>query len=180
MQQTENLSIPVGADGEAPEVAPAVRPQEEIREVRAHLGAPEILDRLDTAARRGRLPGFHRGAGSFRIRIFGQAFERELVASIAHDGGGSVIRFRLRLMPMMPLVFGITTLVTIWPGVWLTDSMIKAYYPPAQDWWPTWAWYLPLTVLPLPWAARSMWRKSQATAAEEVRKTIEAVERETR
>lgn len=126
------------------------------------------------------MPGFHPAVGSFRVRIFGEAFERELIASIAPEGEGSVVRFRLRLMPMMPLVLGITTLVAIWPGVWLTDSMLKAYYPPAQDWWPTWAWYLPLTVLPLPWAARSMWRKSQATAAEEVRKTIEAVERETR
>ena len=27
-------------------------------------------------------------------------------------------------------------------------------------------WYLPLTILPLPFAARSMWRKSQVQAAE--------------
>ena len=150
----------------------------ELRDVRTTAAPAEVIDRLETAARRGRMPGFARDGAGFRIRVFAEAFERELIATVTPESGGSVVRLRLRLMPMMPLIYAVSAVVTVWPGVWLTESMLHTYYPPAQEWWPVAWWYLPLTVLPLPWAARSMWRKSQATAQAEIRKTMEAVERE--
>lgn len=149
-----------------------------MREIRTVLSPAVVLERLDEAARRGRMPGFHAEPGGFRIRVFGEAFERELDASVTADGEGSVLKLRLRLRPLMPIVFALIGVTTVWPGVWLTESMLETYYPPAQSWWPIWWWYVPLTVIPLPWAARSLWRKSQATASAEVSKTMSAIERE--
>lgn len=38
----------------------------------------------------------------------------------------------------------------------LTDALI----PGAWGWWPTWTWYLPLTILPLPFILPRIWAKS--------------------
>jgi hypothetical protein len=69
------------------------------------------------------------------------------------------------MLPKLPVIFGLLILFTIWPGVWLTHSMLRAYfsfytYPE----WITWAWYIPFTVLPLPWMLARMIRQSRAAA----------------
>lgn len=148
-----------------------------MRELSAPCPPSESLTRLSHAARRGRLPGFLQdGPDSFRVRVFGDPFDRRLVGRILPGPDGSRLTFSLRTLPLLPLVFIAIGITTVWPGIWLTASMLETYYPPSKDWIPIWWWYLPLTALPLPWVARSMWRKSQATAARETRETLSKIE----
>jgi hypothetical protein len=64
--------------------------------------------------------------------------------------------------------------------VWLTDSLMGVYWPAYGVWsdqmpWLTYAWYLPVTALPLPWLWRSLTRKSAAMAAESAAKVTETI-----
>jgi hypothetical protein len=129
----------------------------------------EAIDACDALARAGRLPGFHRTSPTSCVsRIFGRPFDRDLhVEANEAQRGGSVVRLRTTLRRKSPVIFAIVALATVWPGVWLTDSLVQTYFSGASTWVvKTWMWYLPLAALPLPFAARSMWRKSQAAAAE--------------
>lgn len=140
-----------------------------------------FVERLDLAARRGRLPGFRANPedGSFRVRLYGGNFDRMLEGKALSAGTGSSVSFRVRLLPGMPLAFAGISLATVWPGVLLMDSMLLTYYPPSQNWIPTWWWYIPLTALPLPFAARKVWRASNALATEDLHKTLLSIARET-
>ncbi len=147
----------------------------------AEVRAADVATRLDEAARRGRLPGLKHGedATSFRVRLYGGQFDRMLEARAVDRPGGSAIAVKVKLLPGMPTLFAVICLFTIWPGVWLMDSMLATYIPSSQGWWPTWTWYLPITVLPLPFAIRKVWRSSRDLATEDLRKTLASVARET-
>ncbi len=141
------------------------------------------MGRLDTAARRGKLPGFSSGAGiggetTFTISDFGSPFE-SLVAcrTLQADLGSRVEIGSPRLKPLLPWVFGLILGLSVWPGSWLTDSMLRSYsdWYGAQAWWITYAWYLPLTVPFCPMAMLSAVRKSRAAAAAEVGGLVERV-----
>lgn len=73
----------------------------------------------------------------------------------------------------MAVVFGVILVLTVWPGVWLTDSMIRSYFT-SYD-YKTWMWYLPLTAPFVPWMMWSAWRRSRASALEEAVRLIERV-----
>ena len=129
-------------------------------------GSPaEIQAKLETAARRGRLAGFKStGPQSFVCDAFGQPFESDLCAELAPDGAATRLTFRVKLRPMIPWAFAIGSILSVWPGVWLTDSLMLTYFPSFTARVPTWWWYLPLTVIPLPWFAVTSMRKSRLTA----------------
>lgn len=147
--------------------------------VRTTLAPKEAMSRLDRASKQGKLPGFEqRGERAFRALVYGEPFDRELLGTIGEGSSGSVIELRLRLLKKFPTIAIALVIVSIWPGVWLTDSMIQTYFPGyPNSFWVTAAWYLPLTVIPLPWMLRSMWRKSEGIAREELDKTIAKIER---
>jgi hypothetical protein len=138
-----------------------------------------IVARLDALARRGKLAGFDaKRPGSspilFELEAPGTPFDHSLVANAAHTGGETRLSLRLRMLPKLPVIFGLLILFTIWPGVWLTHSMLRAYfsfytYPE----WITWAWYIPFTVLPLPWMLARMIRQSRAAAYASALKSVE-------
>jgi hypothetical protein len=140
----------------------------------------EAIKRLDRASKRGKLAGFAQLDGDrFRTLVYGEPFDRELLGAIAKKDGGCEIELGLRLMKKMPIIAIALIVVSIWPGVWLTDSMIQTYfsgYP--NSFWVTAAWYLPITVIPLPWMLRSMWRKSEGIAREEFAKMVGKIVRE--
>lgn len=129
-------------------------------------GSPgEILAKLETAARRGRLAGYAKtSASTFVCDAFGEPFESDLLASVASKDDRSVINFRVKLRPRLPLIFGVSSILSIWPGVWLMDSLMLTYFPRFTASVPTAWWYLPLTVLPLPYFAVTWMRKSKAGA----------------
>lgn len=137
------------------------------------LAAGDILAKLETAARRGRLAGFARiDDRSFKCDAYGQPFESDLLAQILPDATGSRIGFRVKMRPMMPWIFVVVSILAIWPGVWLTDSMMLTYFPSFTTKVPTWWWYMPLTILPLPFAAVSSMKKSRRTAIESAHEMI--------
>ena len=148
--------------------------------MRTPIAPDEVVARLDKAARRGDMPGLREGASrrTFRLRIFGELFDRELIGEARpapSSPSESEIVFRVRLLPLMPTVAIVTLVFVIWPGVWLTDSMLSTYFPGFTRAVPTWWWYIPVTVIPLPWAIRAAWRKSCATADEEIVRAAERV-----
>jgi hypothetical protein len=130
--------------------------------------ARAAIDACEALARAGKLPGFQRLAPtSCTARIFGQPFDRDLIVDAADSASGSVVQLSSRLRRKFPAIFILVAIFTIWPGVWLTDSLIQTYFSGASSWMiKTWMWYLPLSIIPLPFAAKSMWRKSQSAAAE--------------
>src|SRR5262245_24429089 len=133
----------------------------------------EVVSRLDQLARRGKLPGFiDRGGGRFSVEAYGQPFDHELDAAATREGERTVIRFQLRRLRKTPLIYWLIVLLTIWPGVWLTDSMLHAYFSGYHI--ATWMWYLPVTILPLPWmwlrAVRRSHAMAQVSAGEAVKK----------
>ncbi len=145
-------------------------------ELSSPLSGVEIVAKLDAAARRGKLPGFHKADATkgesdilFKLTDFGTPFESILDARATPAGGGSTLRFSAKLKPTMPWIFIATLVLSVWPGVWLTDSMIRTYFTSYSDvsFWITCAWYLPLTILPAPFAFMQAVRKSRRTAHEE-------------
>jgi hypothetical protein len=64
----------------------------------------------------------------------------------------------------MPIAMIIVSVLSVWPGVWLTDSMIRTYFP-SYD-YNTNLWYIPLTVLSLVWYGIGSWRRSAREARE--------------
>lgn len=141
-----------------------------------------ITDKLAFASRRGRLAGYEagQGGGLFGVAAFGHPFDRVLIAEARKADGGTALVFRTMLPMKWPATFIAVTIFTIWPGVWLTDSLLKTYFA-SYPWWgvQTWMWYLPLTVLPLPWMIKSMWRKSEAIAHDSAHRAIRKIAAET-
>ena len=96
-------------------------------------------------------------------------FDYRLVGEFRDASEGSLVGLRLVRLRRMPVLFAAVLAVTIWPGVWLTDSMLVTYFGWYSRWthsmpWLTYAWYLPLTAAPLPWMWRGFVRKSRAEA----------------
>lgn len=142
--------------------------------LRTPLTPDQVVERLAGASKRGRLAGFSRSVGLFSCALFGKPFDRRLVARAQKLPDGTAIRFEAKLLPKLPLIFVVTIVITIYPGVRFMDLLI----PSSWGWIPTWTWYLPLTVLPLPWMVRSMWRKSEAEAWDHAQEVLEKLAKE--
>lgn len=122
---------------------------------------PEIVSALDAAARRGKLAGFEPGAPGtaylFRAEAFGTPFEGWLLAhatptppTTTTPGGGpsTTLTYSRRLKPLWPWTFALVLLLSVWPGVLLTESLLAAMLPTwTWLWKTTWYWYLPLSTL---------------------------------
>lgn len=150
-------------------------------ELRSPLAPDDALAALAQAGRRGKLPGFERREGpAFRLDCDAVPFEYEIRAEVHPDSAGSRVVLRARRRPLFPWIFAVTLILTVWPGVWLTDSLLDVYWTTYARWsdampWLTYAWYLPITALPLPWLWRSLTRKSAAMAGESAAKARESV-----
>jgi hypothetical protein len=143
------------------------------------MDAPDILERLATASRRGRLPGFEAGdrGGLFSVAAHGHPFDAVLVGHHQAGDGAGRLEFTLRLLPKMPAIFAAVLLVTVWPGVYFMDELLAQLAPGIWSYstghwglWATWYWYVPMTVIPLPWVWASLMRRSREStraAAEE-------------
>lgn len=155
---TTDSTIPSSPPSDAAAAAPLTLP---LPEVGTALPAQEVTSRLDLAARRGRLPGYSTGGGGgalFEMRDFGAPFEGVLRARL--DGG--TLRFSTSLQPRMPVVMAVILLLSIWPGVWLTESAMASIFPSSPVMWKwTYWWYLPLAIVSSPWAMWSAIKKSR-------------------
>lgn len=143
----------------------------------------KVVELLETAAKRGRLPGFERGTGGrlFTVSLFSEPFDHDLIAWVAEtNGGGTRLRFEVRLRRMMPIVTIVVVALTIWPGVWLTHSLLVTYSETYRGWCEavpglTYWWYLPMAIVPLPWAYASIRRKVRTRLDESISKQVAAI-----
>lgn len=166
------LSGPAGSEADARAGLPVIQ---------TPLAPSEVLARLLALAKRGKLAGYaalgshptEKSGAAFRVSVFGEPYDRELIASVVPEsspgGTGSVIRFESRLLKKLPVIMVVLTVLTIQPGMWLTDSMLKLYFSwyTIQTWW----WYLPLTLLSIPLLWKQF-KKSEAAAAADARKVV--------
>lgn len=157
-----------------------------------HLTPDEVIQRLDLASRRGRLPGFeaHPPGALFKVDAWGAPFDSDLLARGTTDSKRTRLEFEVRLRRRMPLIFAVVLVCTVWPGVVITDSMLRLWFGwynrlaqlPMFTWGDfhafTYLWYLPLTVLPLPWMWRGWMRRSCASAQASAREMIDKISKE--
>lgn len=180
MSSTEKSPSDLTGAGDAPLSGPTGDASGGLPELRTALPPSEVLARLLALAKRGKLSGYealgshpNQSVGAaFRVSAHGEPYDRELIASVVPDvagDGGSVIRFESRLLKKLPAVMIVLTVLTIQPGLWLTDSMLRLYF----SWYQieTWWWYLPLVLLSLPMLWKQF-KRSEAAAASEVRRVV--------
>lgn len=148
--------------------------------VRTRFAPDEIVARLDAAARKGRLPGFRPTSSRalFEVREIGHPFQAELLAHASRldSEARTELAFELRIRPLLPFIFALMLALSIWPGIYVVDSMLRQYF----SWYtiPTWWWYLPLTVPTSPWAFWSALKKSRAAARAEAAELINKISAE--
>jgi len=131
----------------------------------------QVCERLTVLSQSGKLPGYDDAnrAGRFNALfvadIFAQPFDRRLIARVEHTDQGPRLVYTVRPKLRNPAIYAIVLLITLWPGLPITDSIISSY----SDWYAahiaTWWWYLPLMALCVPAVAKQA-RKSAAEAAE--------------
>lgn len=138
----------------------------------------QVLATLTERAKRGKLAEFAKGnlgkiPCDFSVDAPAVPFDYRLVATMSDQKApttGTLIELRLVRLSKMPILFALILAVTIWPGVWLTDSMLTTYFGWYSSWtqsmpWLTYAWYLPITALPIPWMWKRMCKKSAAESS---------------
>ncbi len=135
--------------------------------------AGQICDALERLAKQGKLPGFVRDGdgGLFSVDAQGTPFDRRLVGEASEDGGRTIVSWRLVTPRKWPVGIALVLAVSVWPGLPITDSLLQTYFPGSygawtSGWFATWMWYLPLTVVPIPWFWRSTFAKVRATTME--------------
>lgn len=151
-----------------------------------------VIELLTNAAKEGKLPGFIATSPPvqtpptsptiFSVEAFGTVFEHEVRATAQPAASGQpwLLHFSLHLLPKKPTLFLAVIIISIWPGLPMTDAMLRSWiaWYDGLPLWATAAWYLPLTILPLPWLCASWYRASTASAnahALEQRATIEQI-----
>lgn len=155
--------------------------EEALPEVHTPLSPALILERLEAASRRGKLAGWQSPAtkpapfgASFAIKDFGHPFESILLGHTAESSeGGTRLTFTTRIQPLLPAIYLVVLVASVWPGVWLTDSLIRTYFTGYT--FNTYYWYMPLTVPFVPWGMWSAWKKSTRSARTDARELVERV-----
>ncbi|MCA9294404.1 MAG: hypothetical protein KDA20_11385 [Phycisphaerales bacterium] len=128
------------------------------------------------SSQRGQLPGFRDALnGQFEASAFGSHFDRTLVGEVAPTDQGSAIAFNARRHLKALIAVWVVFLLTLWPGVWLTHSMLLTWF----GWyrlpmWGTTAWYVPLTLLCIP-ALLKVQRSSDAASWQHAQETISKI-----
>ncbi|MCK6476438.1 MAG: hypothetical protein L6Q35_06370 [Phycisphaerales bacterium] len=132
----------------------------------------EVVAIVRALAQQGKAPGFEVRPGGFHLRAFGDPFDHRLEATV-EGRHGSRISLAMRLVPKLPLIFLVVAILTVQPGMWLTDSMLKTYSTWYASHVQTWWWYVPLVILPMPFMGWRMWKKSKVAAADHARELVE-------
>lgn len=138
----------------------------------------EVLEAMRGLSKAGKLAGFAESKQTqselFRVAAFAMPFDHELVAHARDDAGKTLLAFAPKLLLKMPIAMIIVSVLSVWPGVWLTDSMIRTYFP-SYD-YNTNLWYIPLTVLSLVWYGIGSWRRSAREARESAHEAMLKIE----
>jgi len=84
----------------------------------------EALGELERRARRGKLAGFALENEGFRCAAFGNPFDAELLGRFENES----VEFSIRHKPMIPVIVWIVLALAVWPGTWMTDSILTTYF----------------------------------------------------
>lgn len=143
------------------------------------VSAERVRDTARTLSRRGKLPGFEGGGPGgelFSFAAFGAPIDYRVAAVASADVTGTRVAFHAKARMKVPLIFLLVAAASVWPGGPITDSLVRSYFPSyGYPQWVTWAWYLPITVLPLPFMFWRMWKNSKAAAHEHGVESIEVI-----
>lgn len=149
--------------------------------LRTELTLAQVRERCLAASRRGRLAGYKVGSGdeAFRVECPGTPFEGWLVARAVATGaeGKVTLEFSTVLKPVWTWGFAVALVLSIWPGVVLTEGLVASLIP-GSFWQWTWYWYMPLTV---PFAPLAQWQAvklSRVGVRAEAEATIEKLRKE--
>ncbi len=149
--------------------------------ITTRLAASQIVARAETLAKKGKLPGFEATPGNaasqaFQTKLFAGRLNATMIARITENSEPREVSFSI-VHPKRPaMIIALVTILSIWPGMWITDSMVRTYIPSYSfSMWITAAWYLPLFVLPVPWVWRTMSRAAEPAAREHAVEQIEAL-----
>lgn len=138
-----------------------------------------IVRRMRALSQRGKLPGFEETADGFKALAYGWIFDFDLAYRIDESPRGCSLTPALLLKRRMPAIVLAVLIFSVWPGVWITDSMLATYfswYP--HEFWKTCAWYLPLTIIPMPWVWKTAMTRSRLLAEESARELADRVQSE--
>lgn len=154
--------------------------QETLPVIETTLDPSGVVDALKTMSKRGKLAGFQVGgeSGSAVVDAHGTPFDSDLVILSASNGDQTQVSFQLIMRRKMPILFALILVVTIWPGLPLTESFMLSfgwYERLLGDSIQTWMWYLPLTMIPAPFAWRTAILKSKKSANQHAQETIERI-----
>lgn len=141
--------------------------------LRVDLDASQVRTRLDALSKRGKLPDYRSEGSSFRLSAYGNQMDMSLVGTISAAASGSEIRFELQRQWKMIWIYAAITVLTIWPGMALTDSMLSTYFSGYH--FQTWMWYVPIVVLPTPVFAWLEVKKSERLARVSAAEMIERI-----
>jgi hypothetical protein len=168
-----------GVSGEVSAGLPSIAASREVLRalpvVRCGLTPEQVVMAAEKRAKAGKLAGFARGSGEvlFVADVFGEPFDRTLVVKGETVEGGTRLTFAAPMKKRLPWIFIAVIAFSIWPGVTLTHSLLVTYF----SWYTiaTWWWYIPITVIPLPWIYKKMVTKSEASCAGSAMEQIESV-----
>lgn len=149
---------------------------EELAPISTALTANEVNARLLKLSKSGKLPGYEGKPDNALAAVAAHGIPFDSKLYIRHDSGQ--LSFEVKLIQTMPILFLVMIIVSIWPGLPLTDAFMNSF-----QWYErfqsstgvqTWYWYLPLTVVPAPFMWKSAIAKSNGSAKVSA---IEAIEK---
>lgn len=122
------------------------------------LPASEVIDRLERRAQQGKLPGFARQSeNSCKVLVFAGMFDHEMTLSMRTQGATTVVEPSLRMLRRMPTIIWVVLALSLYPGLPITDSMMRVYFGWYDAWsGATWWWYVPMTLLAVPAVLKQM------------------------
>lgn len=174
-QPPDETATPSNGDA-APALSGLLDPNAPLPTLTTTLPPDQVIQRLVALSKRGKLPDFAaEGADpdaterTFLMLAFGSPYDRELHGNIRRTPEGSRLTFHSRLKRKMPAIVIGAMAISLWPGVWLTDSMLSTYfswYP--RNAWITVAWYIPLTLAAIPMLWKQYTNSEKLTRAETI------------
>ncbi len=149
----------------------------QLQSITTGMDASGVFGALLKLSKGGNLAGYVHNSGDLAAKVdaHGTPFDSDLVIEYSVDG----VRFSLKLRSKIPAIFMALLLVTVWPGLPLTDSFMYSfgwYERLMGDSIDTWMWYLPMTVIPIPFVWKSAIKKSRASAHGHAVETIEKIQ----
>lgn len=111
----------------------------------------------------------------FSAEVIGSPFDGVLEAQAETIPRGTRLRFQARTEPRRLVLFAVGLILSIWPGVYFMDQLMIQVLPGVRNALPTSWWYIPLTVVPLPWLVHAAIRRTRRSIHESALLLIERI-----